>query len=116
MQIKKYDILLVNLNPTLGSEQKSTRPCIVVQHNPANHSSTTTVVCPITSTIKKFPHTLIVNPSKLNNLTNVCKIDILQIRTVDKIRIIKKIGELDDKYKEELKEKFCISFDLDDMF
>jgi mRNA interferase MazF len=116
MQISKYDILLVNLNPTLGSEQKGIRPCLVVQNNNANQSSNTTVVCPITSSIKDYPHTIIINPSNFNNLDRVSRIDLLQIRTIDELRILKKIGVLDPIYKEEFKEKFNISFDLDDMF
>ena len=115
MKIEKYDILLVNLNPTKGSEQKGERPCLVVQNNGANEFSKTTVICPISTVIKKYPHTLIVSASKNNGLKKESRIDILQIRTIDKTRIVKKIGTLDEQYKKTLRNKIGISFDLDDI-
>ena len=115
MMIKKYDIVLVNLNPTKGSEQKGIRPCMVLQNNGANLYSNTTVICPISSKIRRFPHTLILNPSKTNGLKNESRLDILQIRTIDKERITKKMGILDDHYRMEMKGKIKTSFDLDDI-
>ena len=115
MVIRKYDIFLVNLNPTKGSEQKGIRPCMVLQNNGANLYSGTTVVCPLSSTIRRFPHTLVLNPSKTNGLKNESRLDILQIRTIDKGRIVKKLGHLDKRHRRELKEKIKISFDLDDI-
>lgn len=115
MLINKYDILLANLSPTVGSEQKGIRPCLVIQNNGANMYSNTTVVCPISSNTRRLPHNLIVDPSKQNNLSNKSKIDILQVRTIDKSRIIKKIGELDQVYRNELRDRFIISFDLNDI-
>lgn len=115
MQIKKYDILIINLNPTFGSEQKGIRPCMVVQNNQFNERAQTTVVCPITSVIKHYPHHLIVQPSSQNSLRKRSRLDLLQIRTIDKGRITKKIGTLDEEYRDELKAKFFVSFDLDDI-
>lgn len=115
MQINKYDIAIVNLNPTMGSEQKGIRPCLIVQNNQANKFSNTTVICPISSKIKRYPHTIIIDPSKSNNLKNQSRLDLLQIRTIDKKRITEKIGQLDKKYHREFKERFKISFDLDDI-
>lgn len=115
MKVKKYDIVVVNLNPTKGSEQKGIRPCLVVQNNGANQFSRTTVVCPISSTIKRYPHTLIVSESVENGLKNESRIDLLQIRTVDQSRMVKKIGVLDKKYRHEFKERFKVGFDLEDL-
>ena len=115
MKIKKYDIILVNLNPTCGSEQKGIRPCLVVQNNEANKYSKTTTICIISSIVKKYPHTLIIQPSDCNGLLQISRIDLLQIRTIDKSRIIRKLGTLDKKYKNEFKQKFIISFDLEDL-
>jgi len=116
MEVNKYDIVLVNLNPTKGSEQKGMRPCLVVQNNGANKHAKTTVVCVFSSVIKKYPHTLIIAPSDINQLEVESRLDLLQIRTVDKMRLVKKIGVLDDGYKQEFKERLKVSFDLDDMF
>lgn len=115
MLISKYDIVLVDLNPTQGSEQRGIRPCLVIQNNGANLYANTTVVCPISSKIRRLPNTLIISPSQVNQMKNESKIDILQIRTIDKARIVKKIGQLDKKYHRELKEKITISFDLNDI-
>ena len=115
MVISKYDIVLVNLNPTKGSEQSGIRPCLVIQNNGANMYSNTTVVCAISSKIRRLPNTIIIAPSRINNMKKESKIDILQIRTIDKARIIKTIGQLDKKYHRELRERINISFDLNDI-
>lgn len=115
MNVKKYDILLINLNPTKGSEKQGIRPCLVVQNNAANEHANTTVVCPISSVIKKYPHTLIVESGKINGLQQQSRVDILQIRVIDQSRVIKKIGVLDEEYKEEFRNRMAISFDLDDI-
>ena len=115
MNVKKYDILLVDLNPTRGSEQQGVRPCLVIQINAAIQVSSTTVVCILSSVIKDYPHTLIVQPSEINNLKNESRVDLLQVRTIDRNRIISRIGKLDDKYRNALKSKLVISFDIDDI-
>ena len=115
MIISKYDIVLVNLNPSKGSEQKGIRPCLVIQNNGANMYANTTVVCAISSKIRRLPNTLITSPSDENGLKQESKIDFLQIRTIDKSRIIKKLGSLEEKYRAELKERITMSFDLNDI-
>ena len=115
MIVNKYDIFLVDLNPTIGSEIQGVRPCLVLQNNAANLHSDTTVICPISSKIKRYPHTLIIPSSKINGLSNESRIDPLQIRTIDKKRMIKKIGILDAKYHKKLLNKIIISFDLNDI-
>lgn len=116
MRIKKYDIFLVDLDLTRGSEQKGVRPCIVVQNNHANQLSRTTVVCPFTSTLRPFPHFMVVLPSETNGLNQKCAVDILQIKTVDKSRLIKRLGFLDSQYIPEFTDRFKTSFDLEDLF
>ena len=66
--MKKYDIVYVELDPTKGSEQHGTRPCIILQNNLANRFGSTTVIATLTTTLKKYPHTLIVEASKENGL------------------------------------------------
>ncbi|MFH0820288.1 MAG: type II toxin-antitoxin system PemK/MazF family toxin [Candidatus Peregrinibacteria bacterium] len=115
MQIRKYDIVLVNLDPAVGAEKKGVRPCVVVQNNQANRFSETTVVCPLSTTLKHYPNNLIINPSSQNQLKQISCLDILQIKTVDKSRIRKKWGMLDERYHDELSAKFFVSFDLEDL-
>ncbi len=116
MQIKKYDIVLVILDPVQGSEKRGTRPCLVVQNNEVNASSQTTVVCPFTTKIKDYFFLLKVLPSRDNGLSEVSCLDLLQIRVVDQKRILKNLGRLEVSYYVTLKKAFIESFDLDDMF
>ena len=114
--VKKYDIVLVNLNPTRGSEQRGIRPCLVLQNNEANKRSQTTVIAIFSSVIKYFPHTMVVDPTRHNGLKKKSRLDLLQIRTIDRHRVIKKLGMLDASYRAELRERFEVSFDLEDLF
>ena len=108
--MNKYDIVLVDLNPVKGSEQSWIRPCIIIQNNFANKYAKTFVVAILSSVIKDYPHTLIIDKSNLNGLDIKSRIDLLQIRTVDESRILKKYWELDFEYRDLLNEKIKIAF------
>ena len=108
--MKKYDIVLVDLNPVKGSEQAGIRPCIIIQNDYANSVSKTFVIAIISSVIKIFPHTLIVESSTSNALKVTSLIDLLQVRTVDESRIINRLWTLDEKYINELNGKIKIAF------
>lgn len=91
VDIKKYDIYLVKLNPTIGSEIQKTRPCIVVSPNEMNILKTVIVV-PMTS--KGFD--FIFRPKiRFEKKDGLVLLD--QIRTVDKARLVKKLGIVDRK-------------------
>lgn len=92
LQIEQYEIVVVNLDPTVGSEIKKKRPCVVVSPNEMNKHLSTVVVCPITSQSKNYPTRIVF---ELEKQTNWVVID--QIRTIDKGRITKSIGKLDEK-------------------
>jgi len=89
MEIKQYSIVLVNLDPTQGSEIKKTRPCVIVSPNELNKYLNTIVLAPMTSNLKQYPTRVTV---ELDNRNGMIAID--QIRTVDKSRIIKVLGKL----------------------
>lgn len=93
--ISRGDIVLVNLEPVVGSEQGKTRPALVVQNDIANETSPTTIIAPITSKIysKEFPTNVEVDTKF--GLSVKSTILLNQIRTVDKLRIIKLLGHLD---------------------
>jgi len=115
--MKKYDIVLVDLNPRHGSEQSGVRPCIVLQNNLVNASRLQTVtIAPLTSKIKYHTFALIVNPSATNNLEGQSRIEFTQICTIDQDRIVHVLGSLDKKYQAEVKEKLMLFFDMDDEF
>jgi mRNA interferase MazF len=98
MEIKQYQIILVNLDPTIGSEIKKTRPCVVISPNEMNKYLRTIVIAPMTSSSKKYPTRVKV---KHDNKTGWIVLD--QIRTIDRQRIIKIFGELKDFEIQELK-------------
>ncbi len=89
MELNQYEIVLVNLDPTIGSEIKKTRPCVIVSPNEMNKYLGTIVVAPMTTKSKKYPTRIEV---KHNNKIGWIVID--QIRTIDKRRIIKTLGRL----------------------
>lgn len=92
MEVKQYQIVLVNLDPTLGSEIKKTRPCVIVSPNEINDNLRTVVIAPMTSTSRKYPTRV-----KVKHNGQVSWIVIDQIRTIDKIRIVKIFDSLTEK-------------------
>ena len=105
MDLKQYSIVLVNLDPTIGSEIKKTRPCVIVSPNEMNKYLNTIVLAPMTTNLKKYPTRVSV---KHNGKKGMIAID--QIRTVDKIRIIRVFESLTkleiEKCKGVIKETF----------
>jgi mRNA interferase MazF len=89
MEIVQYAIVLVNLDPTLGSEIQKTRPCVVVSPNEMNKHLNTIIIAPMTSSLKEYPTRVSVNH---NSKKGMIALD--QIRTVDKKRILKVLGKL----------------------
>ncbi len=94
----QYDIVIVNLDPTVGSEIKKKRPCLIVSPNEMNKHLATIVVCPITSQSKNYPTRVSFD---LEGQENWIVID--QIRTIDQSRVTKTIGNLDDDTIEQVK-------------
>lgn len=96
MELIQYQIVLVNLDPTIGSEIKKTRPCVIISPDEMNKYLRTVVVAPMTTKPKKYPTRVEVKHDR-----KVGWIVIDQIRTIDKQRILKVIGLLS---KPEIKE------------
>lgn len=105
MELKQYSIILVNLDPTVGSEIKKTRPCVIISPNEMNKYLRTIVVAPMTTNLKKYPTRILI---KTNDKKGMIAID--QIRTIDKQRIVNVFDTLTKsevrKCKEVLKETF----------
>jgi mRNA interferase MazF len=92
MELNQYHIVLVNLDTTMGSEMKKTRPCVIISPNEMNKHLQTIVVAPMTSASKAYPTRVEVNHNKTSGW-----LVIDQIRTIDRTRIIKVLGTLSDK-------------------
>lgn len=105
MDLKQYAIVLVNLDPTIGSEIKKTRPCVIISPDEMNKYLNTIVLAPMTTNLKKYPTRVSV---KHKGKKGMIAID--QIRTVDKTRIIRVFENLTEteieKCKAVLKETF----------
>lgn len=98
MEIRQYEIILVNLDPTVGSEIKKTRPCVVLSPNEMNRHLRTVVIAPMTTSSKNYPTRIEI---KHDNKIGWIVLD--QIRTIDKQRILSGLGRLSNPEIKELK-------------
>ena len=96
MEINQYQIMLVNLDPTIGNEIKKTRPCVIISPDEMNKYLRTVVIAPMTTSSKDYPTRVEI---KHDNKIRWIVLD--QIRTIDKQRIVKELGKLS---KPEIKE------------
>ena len=114
MPVKQYEIWIADLNPQIGTEPGKTRPVLIVQTNLLNqipHPST--IVCPITTNVKKESDILRVHIKKGEaNLLQNCDVMIDQIRTIDNNRLVKKVGNLPKNLVDMVKENLMIITDL----
>jgi mRNA interferase MazF len=115
MSIKQFEIWIADLNPQIGTEPGKTRPVLVIQTNLLNkipHPST--IVCPITTNVKKDSEILRVHLKKgIAKLRQDSDIMIDQIRAIDNKRLTKKVGDLPRELIELIKENIKIIMDLD---
>src|SRR3989344_3570108 len=114
MEIKRGEIVLVNFEPVRGSEQKGIRPSLVIQNDIFNKYSPTTIVAPITSKLfkKEYPTNVLLEKedSKLNLDSTIL---LNQIKTIDKLRIIRKIGLIDNFTMNKVDRAIKVSLVLD---
>jgi len=106
VDIKRYEIYLVKLNPTIGSEIQKTRPCIVISPNEMNVLKTV-IIAPMTSKGFEF----IFRPKiKFEKKDGLVLLD--QMRTVDKTRLVKKLGDVDTATSKEISKMLIHMFEL----
>ena len=90
--VKRFDVFLINLDPTVGSEIQKTRPCLIISPDEMNRHIKTVIVAPMTSAGKDYPTRV---PCKFKKKQGWIVLD--QIRTIDKSKLIKKLGTIDPK-------------------
>ena len=115
MSIKRGEVWLANLDPTIiGGEIKKTRPVLVVSNNANNTHNQVVSILPITSSVAKIFSFEVFLPKGVANLPKDSKAKADQIRTLDKSRLVKRIGLLSPPYmtliEEAIKIHLCISF------
>ena len=89
MEVNRFDVFLVSLDPTLGHQIKKTRPCAIVSPDEMNHHIGTVIIAPMTIKGRDYPTRV---PCTFQGVDGQIVLD--QIRTVDKTRLAKKLGRL----------------------
>jgi mRNA interferase MazF len=92
MVVKRFDVYLINLDPTIGREIKKTRPCLVVSPDDMNPFIKTVIVAPMTTKGAVYPTRV---PCRLQGRRGQVVLD--QIRTIDKARLLRKLGRIDQR-------------------
>jgi mRNA interferase MazF len=90
MVVKRFEVYLVNLDPTIGSEMKKTRPCLIISPDEMNRYINTVIVAPMTTKGRNYPTRV---ACKFQSKVGQIVLD--QIRTIDKGRLAKRIGKID---------------------
>ena len=89
MEVNRFEVFLVTLDPTVGHEIKKKRPCAVISPNEMNHTIGTVIVAPMTTKGRRYPTRV---DCSFQGVEGQVVLD--QIRTVDKDRLVKKLGKL----------------------
>jgi mRNA interferase MazF len=113
VSIRRGDIILVNFDPTVGAETQKTRPAIVVSNNINNVHSPIVSISPITSNVTRVYSFEVEIPAGMGGLKTRSKIMIHQTRAVDKIRLLKKLGQLTPSIMAEVDQALKIHYDLE---
>src|SRR5271156_2742050 len=92
MAVKRFEVFLINLDPTIGAEIQKTRPCLIISPDEMNRSSRTVIVAPMTTKWRDYPTRL---ACRFKGKDGQVVLD--QIRTVDRARLVRKLGRLDSK-------------------
>ena len=95
MVANRFDVFLVNLDPTIGHEIKKTRPCLVISPNEMNHNISTVIVAPMTTKGRNYPTRI---SCSFRGKSGQIILD--QLRTVDKRRLVKKLGAISKNAQE----------------
>jgi len=99
MVVQRFDVWLVALDPTLGSEIQKTRPCLVISPDEMNDYIATVIVAPMTTKGRSYPTRITCSFQGKKG-----QIVLDQIRTVDKVRLVKRLGRISEKAQDEVVE------------
>jgi mRNA interferase MazF len=102
---RRFEVHLAALDPTIGSEIKKTRPCVVVSPDEANEALATVVVAPLTSTLRSYPTRVRVQFRGRNG-----EIAVDQLRALDQRRLVRKLGTISRDTQDRLTAKLLEFF------
>ncbi|MCM2359584.1 MAG: type II toxin-antitoxin system PemK/MazF family toxin [Geobacteraceae bacterium] len=97
MVIKRFDVYLVNLDPTVGSEIRKARPCLIISPDEMNRYIATVIIAPMTTKGRDYPTRV-----QCTFKGKVGQVVLDQIRTIDKSRFVQKLGRIDKQTQEEV--------------
>lgn len=111
---RRGDIYLVAFDPARGHEIQKTRPALIIQNDIGNRHSPVTIAAAITSKLSPTPYPVevVVAPTKANGLTVASAIELGQIRSVDRERLVKRLGSADPAIMRKVDDALRISFGL----
>jgi mRNA interferase MazF len=117
IQLIRGEIYLVNFDPTIGSEISKTRPALIIQNNIANESSPITIIAAVTSKFddRLYPTEVLIEPPE-GGLKTTSVILLNQIRSIDRQRLIRRIGAIGSAKLNEVDRAIQISFGLLDLY
>lgn len=95
--VKRFDVYLINLDPAIGSEIQKARPCLVISPDEMNRHIRTVIVAPMTTKGRSYPTRV---ACEFQGKKGQIVLD--QIRTVDKLRLVKRLGRIDKRVQEEM--------------
>ena len=96
-EVRRFEVHLVNLDPTQGSEIKKTRPCVIVSPDEMNRHIRTVIIAPMTSTRRAYPTRVDITFQRKKG-----QVVLDQIRTVDKTRLVRRLGTLPEARAREI--------------
>jgi mRNA interferase MazF len=97
MVVKRFEVYLINLDPTIGSEIRKTRPCLIISPDEMNRFIRTVIVAPMATKGTAYPTRV---SCKFRRKRGQVVLD--QLRTVDKARLVRKLGKLDEQAQAEV--------------
>lgn len=111
-EIKRGDVFLVDFNPARGSEQAGMRPALIIQNDTGNKYGATTIVAAITTAIQKNYPFLVCLGAGEGGLERESAVNLAQILTIDKGRLIRKLGNLSGEKIQAVDQAIRISLGL----
>ena len=106
--MKRFDVYLVTLDPTRGSEIHKTRPCLIVSPDEINRHVSTVIVAPMTTSIRSYPTRVAIRFAGKDG-----EIALDQIRTIDKSRLVRRLGEANETQAREVVDRLVDLFSYD---
>jgi mRNA interferase MazF len=90
MKVNRFEVYLINLDPTIGAEIEKTRPCVIISPDEMNKHISTIIIAPLTTQIRNYPTRI---DCRFQNKQGQIVLD--QLRAIDKKRLLKKLGKID---------------------